>query len=289
MKEMSFQNWQRFATFPCKGNTKTPATRNGFKDGQTGQDVQSFIDYGYNAALACAKSGLIVIDCDVDETKGYNGIKTKQQKEAELGELPRTLTQQTPRGGKHFIFSSKGICSPRGKIGNDVDIKYNGYIMIAPSSINGRAYNIIDGIDENGNFIIADLPEAWLNYLNKPSSVTEKSAKNELEKLPNKVYKDLDIEKMFKNCAFLQFCRDNAEDLPEPIWHSMITVLAQIEDSDELIHKLSEPYHCYNYTETQNKIDYARHFGHPQSCEYLSQNYSEICANCHSASKESGV
>lgn len=161
--------------------------------------------------------------------------------------------------------------------------------MIAPSSINGRAYNIIDGIDENGNFIIADLPEVWLNYLNKTSTVTEKSAKNELEKLPNKVYKGLDIEKMFKNCAFLQFCRDNADDLPEPLWHSMITVLAQIEDSDELIHKLSEQYHCYNFTETQSKIDYARHFGHPQSCEYLSQNYSEICANCHSASKESGV
>ena len=75
-------------------------------------------------------------------------------------------------------------------------------------------------------------------------------------------------------------CKDNAEILSEPQWHSMISVLAQIENSDELIHSLSEPYPQYSYEETQKKIDNARAFGRPQSCKYISANYPEICGNC---------
>lgn len=58
------KNWQAFATFPCKGNSKLPATRNGFKDAQFGQDVEAIVNLGYNMGLACEKSGIIVIDVD---------------------------------------------------------------------------------------------------------------------------------------------------------------------------------------------------------------------------------
>lgn len=246
---------------------------------------------GYNAAMACEKSGVIVIDVDYHDEKS-TAMDDLKALEVELGApLPRTLTQSTATGnGRHLIYSSKGITSPRGKIGKCADLKFHGYIMIAPSVINGKQYEIIDGVDENGNFIIADLPQIWLNYINKDVPTN----KGQAYKLPNsdkerKIYKNLNIEQMFNNCAFLRHCRDNADCLSEPEWHSMITVLAQIGDSDELIHGLSEPYPRYNYEETQKKIDYARQFGYPQTCAYLSQNYPEICKNCHSAANEREV
>ena len=207
----------------------------------------------------------------------------------ELGaELPKTLTQATASGnGRHLIYSAKGITNPRGKIGQFCDVKYNGYIMIAPSSINGRQYEIIDGIDENGDFIIAELPKAWLAYINKDMSTPPTSAqKKEFKEASRKIYKNIDVEKMFNNCAFLRYCRDNADCLTEPEWHSMITVLAQIEDSDELIHELSEPYPKYSYAETQKKIKNARAFGHSQSCAYLSTNYQQICKDCTKLNNE---
>lgn len=98
MDNSFFQNWQHFATFACRGNSKIPATRSGFKDAQFGQDVIALLANGYNAAMACEKSGVIVIDCDVDEAKGYNGLKKLKSLEAQLGALPATLTQATPRG-----------------------------------------------------------------------------------------------------------------------------------------------------------------------------------------------
>ncbi len=276
-----YDNWRSFATFPCKGNSKQPATRNGFKDAQFGQDVATIVQHGFNVGLSCITSGLIVIDCDIDEVRGYNGLANLEQLESELGKLPKTLTQQTPRGGKHFIFSSKGVISPRGKLAKDIDLKANGYIMISPSSINGRQYEIIDGVDENGNFIIAELPQAWLDYINKdvPTNLN-KTQKTTTTLTTRKIYTNIDIDRMFNNCAFLHYCKENADCLSEPEWFSMISILAQIEDSDELIHELSEPYPKYSFEETQKKIEYARAFGHPQSCAYLSANYPNICKNC---------
>lgn len=130
-----YENWRNFATFRCKGNSKIPATPNGFKDAKFGQDVTAMLNAGYNIAMYNKAAESITIDCDFDETKGYNGIKALEQLETTLGKLPRTLTQKTPRGGRHYIFSDKGITNPVGKIGKDIDIKYNGYIMIAPSVI----------------------------------------------------------------------------------------------------------------------------------------------------------
>lgn len=256
-----------------------------------GQDVLAWINSGYNVALACATSGLIVIDVDY-HNENSTAMDDLKELEVELGEeLPQTLTQATASGnGRHLIYSAKGITNPRGKIGQFCDVKFNGYIMIAPSSINGRQYEIIDGIDENGNFIIAELPKAWLDYINKDIPNPPTSAqKGEYKEVARKVYKNIDVEKMFNNCAFLRYCRDNADCLKEPEWHSMITVLAQIENSDELIHELSEPYPKYNYAETQKKIEYARAFGHSQTCTFLSENYPIICSNCISATKKVGV
>jgi len=278
-------NMQMFATFPCKRNSKIPSTRNGFKDAQFCQDVQAMFNAGYNPALACEKSGVVVIDIDYHD-KDSTALEDLQALEIKLGaKLPRTLTQSTASGsGRHLIYSAKGITNPIGKIGKFCDLKFRGYIMIAPSVINGRQYEIIDGIDENGDFIIAELPQAWLDYINKPIQNRTKKAQDftKFQAMP-KVYSNIDVDKMFRNCKFLQYCKEQAYCLSEPEWFSMISVLAQIKGSDELIHGLSAPYGRYSYEETQKKIDLARKFGRPQTCEYISTTHLGICNGCKSA------
>lgn len=282
------RNWSQCMIFPCKSNKKRPATRQGYKDAKLGQDVTTLVNQGYNVGLALSMSGLIALDLDYHDENSTADEDLKQLEE-KLGKLPKTLTQSTATGkGKHLIFSAKGITRPIGRIGRFIDVKYNGYLMIAPSVINGKQYQIIDGIDENGNFIIADLPKVWLDYINKDTN-KQQAQKSDFTSTEPKIYKNIDIERIFNNCAFLQHCRDNAEILSEPKWFSLISILAQIEGSDELIHTLSEPYPKYSFTETQKKIDNARKFGHPQSCKYISENYSDICQNCNYATNVKDV
>ena len=285
MKVNLSENWKQFKTFPCRPNTKMPATAHGYKDAQFGQDVESMVAQGYNVGLDCAGSGLIVLDLDY-HNEGADPISEVKELESEHCKLPITLTQGTAsRKGCHLLFWAKGITNPKGKLSPNIDIKYNGYILIAPSKINGKQYEIIDGVDENSNFIIAELPQVWIDYINK--SITDyKAQKSSTPRTERKLCNNINIQKMFGKCRFLAYCKENADCINYSQWHSMITVLAQIEDSDELIHSLSEPYPSYSFDETQKKIDLARQFGKPHTCRFISEEFPEICQNCVSASKK---
>ena len=260
---------QSYKTIPCRLGTKIPATLNGFKDAKQ-NNVLDLAKDGYNVGLACEASNLIAIDCDYDPPRGYNGEATLRKLETELGELPQTLTQTTPRGGKHYIFSAKGIINPVGKLNKDIDVKYRGYLMIWPSVVNGVQYKFTDGVDD-GVFQIAELPLKWLDKINQP-----RYAGNSTQV---QTYENIDVEAMLSKCAFLRHCCDNATTLSEPEWFTMITVLAPIAGSDDLIHQLSSPYPRYNYKQTQQKIDQARRFGKSRSCAYISRNFG-YCTNC---------
>lgn len=276
---------RELALFQCKPNTKVPATKNGFKDAQRNFDVKNYEEKGYNIGLACSQSELIVLDADVDEERGLNGLETIKTLETKLGVLPKTLTVQTPRGGKHFIFSSKGVGNPIGKIGKDVDVKFNGYVIFPPSQIDGKYYEFVDGISENDDFIIADLPDTWIKSLNKKDK-TVSNSKVYINKQQTKTDIAYNFQHIIDNCKFLQFCRDNAQYLDEPLWFSMISILSHINDGERIIHELSKPYPNYTYQETQHKINRARKYGKPQTCKYISENYPLICKGCVSSHKK---
>ncbi len=161
------------ALFKCQKNSKAPATQHGYLNAETNFNINEHSKKGYNIGLACSLSNIIVIDCDVDETREFNGLKLLEELENKLGKLPKTLTQSTPRGGKHYFFTDNGIVNPVGKIGNSIDIKHKGYVLIEPSKINDKAYKFIDGVDKNGNLIIEHLPKEWIEFLNKSKSVSE--------------------------------------------------------------------------------------------------------------------
>ena len=280
---MKRYNYECMAILPCKRNSKIPATPHGLLDASFGVNITELTNKGYNIAVACAKSGLIALDLDYHKNDS-NAEEEIKELEVQLNSvLPRTLTQTTASGkGKHLIFSSRGIVNPRGQLSKNVDIRFNAYIMFAPSVINGRQYQIVDGVDENGVFIIAELPQPWVDYINHGSTSKHKKQNHQGKQQvgTHKANLILDVGSMFDKCAFLAHCRDNAAILSEPEWFSMVSVLAPINDSDGLIHQLSQPYSGYSYEETQRKIDNARTFGLGHSCSYISGCFPDICSGC---------
>lgn len=259
MKDINLTNlWKDFAIFPCVPKEKYPATKNGFYDAKFGQDVMSFINRGYNVAMACEMSNVIVIDldCHKDEDTPEQDL---QPLEAKLGKLPRTLTQSTARGnGKHLIFSSKGIVKPIGGIGNYIDIKWNGYCMISPSIFKGKQYEVIDGVDNNGKAILAELPQTWVDYLNVCNF--EYKQQNSKKKHKNRTTIDGDFKNLYEKCNFVKHCVDDSEILKEPEWFRFACILNDFDNGFELFDKYSQDYQKYDFQETKEKYNNAKNY-----------------------------
>lgn len=89
------------------------------------------------------------------------------------------------------------------------------------------------------------------------------------------------VEKVLKKCEFIKYCKDNSENLPEPLWHAMITNLAPLKNSSNAIHEFSRRYPKYSFDETEKKIKRAIVENKPHTCEYIRENLNFDCGkNC---------
>lgn len=105
------------------------------------------LNCNYAIKMGRNEDGDIFIGIDVDSYKG-------SQVES-LGELPRTLTVRTARGGMHKIFkATEEFGNASGTVfGPGIDVKCeSGYLVGAGSVFEGKAYEIIDSAE------IAPLP-----------------------------------------------------------------------------------------------------------------------------------
>jgi Bifunctional DNA primase/polymerase, N-terminal len=129
--------------FPCNPLDKKPLTPNGFYDATTDEaQITAWWTQWPNAMIAAptgARSNMWVLDTDVDPIKKIDGEATLAQFTAQHGELPKTLTAFTPRGGKHRVFTwdrsaATEIRNSAGRIGPGIDVRgEGGYVILAPS------------------------------------------------------------------------------------------------------------------------------------------------------------
>jgi putative DNA primase/helicase len=153
--------------FPVNFADKHPLCPHGLKDATIDEGQIRTWWRIYPCAMigiaAGPRSGVWVLDVDVDLKKGINGHKTLARLESEHGPLPLTLCSITPRGGRHYLFRWNGVIirSSTAKIGAGIDVRGDGGYFIAPPSVrvDGAAYRW-----ENANVAILKAP-AWLSEL----------------------------------------------------------------------------------------------------------------------------
>jgi putative DNA primase/helicase len=147
---------------PCAPRDKRPLTTHGLLDATIDPRVISrWFERWPEANVAMRtgrESGLVVLDVDGDV-----GAESLRELEREHGELPRTVSVCTPRGGQHFYFAHPHVSdvpNSAGRIGTGIDIRgENGFVLVPPSvGANGRRYEI----DENR--AMAPMP-TWLLQL----------------------------------------------------------------------------------------------------------------------------
>jgi len=169
--------------FPLHPNAKTPRTSSGYKDATTDvNQIDAWWSLWPDANIGMATEGFLVLD--VDCKGAADGYATLMELEAQHGPLPSTLTQATPSGGKHYIYTAAGISCRTGCPGPGIDIRGNGgYIVVAPSNINGVAYQISDDqIVPAPEWLVALAKKPLLSIV-KPSAVTEGSRNNHIFQL----------------------------------------------------------------------------------------------------------
>lgn len=157
--------------FPILPNIKKPATKNGFLDAASDPaDVERlFKNHRGNIAVTPIET-IFVLDVD---TKHGDGYAEFEQLQAKFGKLPKTLRAKTPSGGMHLYLRKPAdaiVPNASGVLAPNIDFRTNrGYVLVAPSTIDGNAYEF-----EDADAPIADAPQAWLDALAnwKPAPAT---------------------------------------------------------------------------------------------------------------------
>ncbi len=177
------------AVFPLKPKDKRPATANGCKAATTNKEQiaawwDKHPDSNIGMATGRLSGGLVVVDLDIDESKGIDGYESLKEWQRENGELPETWQSITGRGGYHMLYMSTSGHKNRVGLYDGVDIRGEGGYIVAPPSIhpNGRKYEWEQGPDE---FAISQADSRVADFLKGTVPVKqEKQDVPPMEKIP---------------------------------------------------------------------------------------------------------
>jgi hypothetical protein len=158
--------------FPIRAGKKLPATEHGCKDATVDQEQieRWFLRTNHNLGLATGpESALWVLDVDVkthEDGRIEDGHATLRELEAAHGQLPATVEQRTPGGGRHLFFAwpEKGDIrnSARTKLGEGLDTRgVGGYVVVAPSVRSDQGGKVYEWVRRPGETKLAPAP-AWL-------------------------------------------------------------------------------------------------------------------------------
>ncbi len=151
--------WRGWPVFPCAERQKVPCKENGlFEHGVLDAKTSPYWVKQFwtrwpraNVGLAVGEvAGFWVLDADIkpptEDKPGEDGFQTLALLEDLFGEpLPATLGQNTPSGGRHWLFKwpDRPVKnSARSRLGPGLDTRSTGGYILAPPSIhpNGQRY-----------------------------------------------------------------------------------------------------------------------------------------------------
>lgn len=142
---------QGFFVFPVVEGAKTPAVddwpNRATRDAE--QITKWWTSRDYNIGIATSSFGddgaLVVVD--VDNKGGKNGDAALLELELQGFELPMSLEQSTPSGGRHIIYATeRALKQGVDVLGPGLDIRSRGGFIVGPGSeIDGKLYQQING------------------------------------------------------------------------------------------------------------------------------------------------
>ncbi len=147
-------------------------------------------------------------------------------------------------------------------------------ILRLPGTVNRKPdQQDIMAILLNGN--IERVPFVLHEHSTLPEiSDTDQIAKEYLRKYPK-----VDNEAILEGCIFLKWCKDKPNEVSEPQWYAMLSILGRMEDGYKLCHEYSQGHAGYTQEETDTKIEQATESSGPRTCSNIAAMWSG-CVSC---------
>jgi hypothetical protein len=173
-----------WAVFPARPDEKCSFKSAEFSDGRkwgaTRDSAEIRADFTRwpkaRIGIPTGVNRIVVIETDTVTGHGVDGAASLAQLEAKHGALPQTRMASSPSGSIHRYFRHPGpgtkIKTTASVIGNGIDVRGDGGMVIAPPSVNldGRRYRWINKLP------IAAMP-GWLIEITreKPPTISQRS------------------------------------------------------------------------------------------------------------------
>lgn len=157
---------------PCRKNylnnaTTDPAIINTWFNGEPE------LNYGVRLGREIGNTGKMAMVVDVDRYK-VGGAEALEELEKVHDRLPDTVEVLTGAGGSHYYFLADCSLSFTDKLGANIDLKVNGYV-VGPGSVHasGRRYEMEASSDLFHGCAMADLPQWVCDKFSKSATLNE--------------------------------------------------------------------------------------------------------------------
>lgn len=150
-----------YRVFPCAPGGKAPLTEHGFHDATSdAEQIERWWMQHPNANIGIPTEGLLVIDIDGDS----NRWPSDPERSADLAQTG--AMSLTPRRGRHYLFrrpAGKAWRCTESRLAPHVDTRADGgYILVPPSTVEGRAYRWAPGLELDEPPECLPEPPPWL-------------------------------------------------------------------------------------------------------------------------------
>lgn len=88
-----------------------------------------------------------------------------------------------------------------------------------------------------------------------------------------------DVKGVLEGCDFIKWCKASPNDVSEPQWYALLSIIGRLENGIELAHEFSSGYSGYNEYETDKKIQQAIRSAGPRTCDSISTLW-DGCPSC---------
>jgi hypothetical protein len=148
--ELDYYEKYGWSLFVIAKNSKKPIKDEHWREEEfNSKDKSKWIEWleaGNNLAVNCEFSNVMIVDFDDKEiSPEFEVLKNELKK---MLEDNKTLIQNTPRGGKHYVFQFDGDLCFKQKVdlgGLKIDTRtHKGYFLVSPSKINNLNYNWVN-------------------------------------------------------------------------------------------------------------------------------------------------
>lgn len=120
----------------------------------------------------------------------------------------------------------------------------------------------------------------------KPKDIIElvNMRKQQIKMIKTKTtFPQCDGQEILKHCQWFRHCQKDSQNLTEPEWFAMLTVVASCNNAGQLACDLSKNYAGYDEQETLNKLNRIQKANYnPVACATVRETeyYNEYCSNC---------